>query len=735
MNRSSPDLADCASEPIRVPGAIQPHGRMIVLDATDRRLVAFSANWPGPDAALGAMQAVAFGADRLVLGDAPVPLGRVSLEGRAFDATAHAAGPLVILEFETAAAGGAGPAPIFSLARHFLPRLQQAASLHEVSALAAAQMKALTGFGRCLVYRFDEAGHGEVLSEVLEPGYDSYEGHRFPGSDVPAQARELYLLNQFRIIPDATYTPVALLGVDRDWDPQTLDLSQASLRSVSPIHLEYMRNMGTLASMSVSIVVRGRLWGLVSCHNHAPLFLPYDTRVACEHLGRLLSMQIEAREDNAEVASRAELRHLTLQIISSLSDSDATLQQLVREPEPLLRLARASGAAVLLDDQCWMVGATPAREQVDALAQWLGQDRGGVFHTDRLPELFPAAAAMQSVAAGVLVLSISQVHRHLILWFRPEIVQTIRWAGDPRKEARSEDGRLHPRRSFASWKEQVRGRSAPWLESEVGAAGELRGALLGIVLRRAQEMAEAATELSRVNKELEAFSYTVSHDLRAPMRHIAGYVDLVMDSEGGQLSERSQRYLTNVKEASAYAGHLVDALLDFSRMGRSALKRSDVNTQVLVADLIREVSQLEPGRRIEWDVHSPLPRLWADPLLLQLALRNLLANAVKYTRGRDPARITVRGVDGEAGGGLEVVDNGVGFQMQYVGKLFGVFQRLHQADEFEGTGIGLASVRRIVERHGGSVWANGELNQGASFGFTLPHHTGLAKGGPDRKEF
>ena len=734
MNPSPPDLQSCASEPIRVPGSIQPHGRMIVLAADDQRLVAWSANWPARDAAqaaLGALPAL----PPLAAGDSPVQVGSVTLDGRAFDAAAHSTGAHLILEFEAAAPSASGRAPIYALARQVLPRLQQAKTLQQLSELAAVEMKALTGFGRCLVYRFDDAGHGEVLGEVLDAGYDSYEGHHFPAADVPAQARELYLLNQFRIIPDATYEPAALLGAEPGFDARALDLSQANLRSVSPIHLEYMRNMGTLASMSVSIVVRGRLWGLVSCHNHEPRFLPFDTRVACEHLGRLLSMQIEAKEDNAEVESRAELHQLTMRIISSLADSDATLQQLVREPEPLLRLARASGAAVVFNAECWTVGDTPAREQIDALADWIAQQGVASFDTDRLPELFPAAAAMQGQACGVLALSISQVHRHQILWFRPEIVQTIQWAGDPRKEASSGDGRLHPRRSFAGWKEQVRGRSAPWLASEVAAAAELRQALMGIVLRRAQEMAEVATELGRVNKELEAFSYTVSHDLRAPMRHIAGYVDLVLDAEGATLGERSRRYLSHVKEASAFAGHLVDALLDFSRMGRSALKRSAVNTQVLVADLVREVSQLEPTRRIEWDVQSPLPALWADPLLLQLALRNLLANAVKYTRGRDPARITVRGVSNEAGIGLEVSDNGVGFQMQYVGKLFGVFQRLHQADEFEGTGIGLASVRRIVERHGGSVWARGELNQGASFGFTLPHKTEAAKGGSDRKEF
>ena len=319
-----------------------------------------------------------------------------------------------------------------------------------------------------------------------------------------------------------------------------------------------------------------------------------------------------------------------------------------------------------------------------------------------------------------MAVSISQVHRHQILWFRPEIVQTIHWAGDPRKDVRSVDGRIHPRRSFASWKEQVRSRSAAWSAGELAAALELRQALIGIVLRRAQELAEVATELGRVNKELEAFSYTVSHDLRAPMRHIAGYVDLVLDGEGATLGERSKRYLSHVKDAAAFAGQLVDALLDFSRMGRLALKRREVDTGQLVAEIAEELSRQEAGRRIEWDIAADLPALWADPVLLQVTLRNLLGNAVKYTRTRDPACIRVAPVRNAQGEGLEITDNGVGFPMKYVAKLFGVFQRLHQAEEFEGTGIGLASVRRIVERHGGNAWARGEVGQGASFGFVLP---------------
>jgi light-regulated signal transduction histidine kinase (bacteriophytochrome) len=733
-----PDLADCANEPIRVPGGIQPHGRMLVLAAGDAHVVARSENWPAPPPLADWDSWLAPRLAALQEGESPAPLGSVTLEdGRRWDLTGHRLPRLVVLEFEPTEQPQGLQAPVYALARRFLPRMQGAAGVAELLALAVDELKRLTGFGRCLAYRFDDEGHGEVLAEVLDPGYDAYLAHRFPASDIPAQARQLYLLNQIRLIPDARYTPVPLRCVDPAWQATDIDLSWAALRSVSPLHLEYMRHMGTLASMSVSIVVRGRLWGLISCHDHAPRHVPFETRVACEHLARLLSLQIEAREDNAEVATRLELRQITLEIVSHLTESDGTLRQLTAEPV-LLRLAHATGAAVVLDDECWTLGECPPVERIQELTRCIALQGAEVFHSDRLEQALPqvmrepdgrdgdggrgSAGRDGPSTAGVLAISISQVHRHWLLWFRPEVVMTVRWAGNPHKALQAGDGRLHPRRSFQSWQEQLRGRSLPWRAGEVAAALELRQALIGIVLRRAEEMAEFATELGRVNKELEAFSYTVSHDLRAPMRHIAGYVDLVLDAEEGrQLGERSQRYLKHVKEAASYAGRLVDALLDFSRMGRAALKRTEIDTGLMVAELVRELSQPQGGaRRVVWKVAPALPTLWGDALLMQVVMRNLLSNAVKYSRGRDPAVIEVLPVRRPDGAGLEVRDNGIGFQMKYVEKLFGVFQRLHPAEDFEGTGIGLANVRRIVERHGGSVWAQGEAERGATFGFFLP---------------
>ena len=719
MNATPSDLDSCASEPIRVPGAIQPHGRMLVLDAASRQLLAFSANWLDAAERDDALAQIAARVPSLNAGESAASLGTIRMAGDAVDVSAHRLGEHLIVELEPASIDVGTRAPIYSLARHFLPQLQQARTIDELLAIAVRELKRLTGFGRCMAYRFDDDGHGEVLAEAMDDGYESYAGHRFPASDIPAQARELYLLNYIRLIPDSDYAPVPLHSLDAALAPTSIDLSLAGLRSVSPVHLEYMRNMGTRASMSVSIVVRGKLWGLVSCHDRRTRFLPFPTRAACEHLGRLLSVQVEATQERVEVEQRHELRELTFNIISQRADLDASLLGLVNDPAPLLRLARAQGVAVVLDDACRSHGEVPPVDQILQLAEWLRHRRPQPFDSDRLAVQWPAATTWDEIGAGVLAISISQVHRHVILWFRSSVVQTITWAGRPYKETRV-DGRIQPRSSFSSWTEELQGRSLPWTSAERSAVLELRQSLIGIVLRRAEELNEVASELRRVNKELEAFSYTVSHDLRAPMRHIAGYVDLVLDIEGSKLGDKARRYLGHVKDASAYSGRLVDALLDFSRMGRTAIKPGRVDMVSLCKEIARELTRFESERTLEWDVSPDLPVLWADPTLMQVAMRNLMGNAVKYSRDRAVTQVRVIPAERDGKVGVEVIDKGVGFDMRYVDKLFGVFQRLHQQEQFEGTGIGLASFRRIVERHGGEVWARGVPGEGARFGFVLP---------------
>ena len=506
-----------------------------------------------------------------------------------------------------------------------------------------------------------------------------------------------------------------------------LDLSQSVLRSVSPVHVEYMRNMGTMASMSVSILIDGSLWGLISCHNREPKRVPLHARNACDVLAQIFALQLSARERGAQAEQRLALGQVQARLLGFMAEEDSFVDGLLKHPDDVLALVNAAGAAIVTADRCRLLGATPGEQAVRALYAWLSARGDGdeVYVSEALSEAIPGAAAFADQASGLLAISVSKKYASYILWFRPEVVRTVKWGGNPTKPALPDPeggpDRLHPRKSFEIWKETVQGRSLPWSLPEIEAAKDLRASVLGIVLRRAEELAAMSEELQRSNKELEAFSYSVSHDLRAPFRHIVGYSNLLKTREGANLTEKGRHYVDTIIEAAFSAGTLVDNLLAFSQMGRNALTKISGDMNALVEEVRRKtLRDVPPDRSIAWEI-GPLGRAYADPMMLRLVVENLFSNAAKYTRGKPAAVITMGRLpprDGEAV--FFVRDNGAGFDMAYVDKLFGVFQRLHRVEEFEGTGIGLANVRRIVERHGGRTWAEGALGQGATFYFTLP---------------
>ncbi|CAO4162839.1 ATP-binding protein [Methylorubrum aminovorans] len=750
------DLTACDREPIHLLGTLQPHGFLLVLEGPDLRIVQASANLPdrpGRPAAerleevLGQSIRTAFPeavpALESYLAQAQPSEGAAYLTTLAlesgegpgsYDLAAHRVGDLVVLEFEAVASEAASIQSLDALyprLNAFVEGLHAAGSVAELCALLASDVRHITGFDRALVYRFDRDWHGTVVAEAGNGRLPSYLDLRFPASDIPAQARELYRRNRLRIIPDAGYEPVPILPSHTPSTGTPLDLSQSVLRSVSPVHVEYMRNMGTMASMSVSILVDGALWGLISCHNKAPHRVPLQARNACDFLTRIFALQLAARERGALAEQRIRLGMIQARLLGYMAEEEQFIDGLLNHSDDVLALVDAAGAAVVTAESCRLLGVTPAADDIRALHTWVSSQpiRDGVFVTDSLGEDYPPARAFAERASGLLAISISQRYASYVLWFRPEVVQTVRWGGNPSKPATPDPAggpdRLHPRKSFETWKETVQGRSLPWSGPEIDAAKDLRAAVLGIVLRRAEELAALSEELQRSNKELEAFSYSVSHDLRAPFRHIVGYSELLRSREGTNLSETGRRYVDTIAEAALSAGKLVDNLLNFSQMGRNALNRVSGDMNQLVEEVRRKILRdVPPGRAIRWQVGA-LGRVYADPVMLRLVIENLLSNAVKYTRDRPEALIEIgREPDRDGEAVFYVRDNGVGFDMAYVGKLFGVFQRLHRVEEFEGTGIGLANVRRIVERHGGRTWAEGALGRGATFQFTLPLREG-----------
>jgi chemotaxis family two-component system sensor kinase Cph1 len=735
-------LAACEREPIRTPGSIQPHGFLLTLsgldiDSADNALILqVSDNLAqhtgiDPHRAIGRRLRDVIGAgpadqlrdllDRDNLGERPTHLAVIAFHDIHYDVLAHLHDRLLVLEFEPARQNTRTRQNLAPVVGGFLSRIDDVETIDALGNLAVDEISALTGFGRVLFYRFDEDGHGDVLAERVLPELAGFLGQRFPASDIPAQARALYLLNRVRLIQDASYTPAQLLPRENPRTGRLNDLSYANLRSVSPVHLQYMRNMGTLASMSISLIVKGKLWGLISCHNATPCPVTFHQRTVCEQLGQILALRIGALESADELQFRLDVRRVMVDMLAGLTQGADFIENLRSVLPDLLQFARASGVAIVVDDRLISHGDTPDEKQVRALVDWLNeQDTSNLFHTDRLSDHYEPALAFTRNASGLLAMPISRIHKHYLLWFRPELVHVIDWAGRP--DGKQVVGqRLTPRASFDIWRETVHGASLQWREGELDLAREFRTALLGIALERAEEMAGLAEELGRANKELEAFSYSVSHDLRAPLRHIVGYSNLLLEAGGSDDPERRSRFLVNIKDSARLAGKLVDDLLSFSQMGRAALRPVRIDMNKMVASCIDRL-RLDIGERvIDWRI-DPLPAIMADPNFLHLAVYNLLSNAVKFTASRERASIHVGAETQDAATVFHIADNGVGFNMDYVHKLFGVFQRLHRMEEFHGTGIGLANVRRIVERHGGSAWACSATGEGATFSFSIPNN-------------
>ena len=736
IETSQPDrLASCEDEPIQWPGSIQPHGWLIAFTPAGRVTHA-SANiaaltgrtamsWVGaPIETLFPAGAEACAAElmgwagraeggfvcRFTHGDA---------ELRGF---AHRCGETLILELESCAKTPADQTD--SLQADILEFSRAAEDITDwrsLAELAARVARRSSLFDRVLIYRFDRDFNGNVVAEDGNGVLPAYLGLHFPASDIPAQARELYRRNRLRLIPDASYIPVPILPPCGPDTKAPLDLRQAALRSVSPIHLHYMRNMGTEASMSASLIVDGQLWGLMSFHSQKAHFVELPVRAAMEFLAQMLSGGLAARmhAERARMLVVAQAHHD--QLLAAMAAATPPRPQLLAdEPADMLALTDAAGAAIITEADCLSIGQTPSEAVLRRLAIWLNKrpDRN-LFVTESLAAHWPEAQAHTATASGLLAASISELHPSYVMWFRPEWVHTLDWAGPPEKPSADSGHSLSPRSSFELWQEQVNRRGKPWAAHEIEAARRLRQAITGVVLRRAEELAGLNRELVRTNKELESFSYSISHDLRAPFRHIVGYAELLRERLGTELEATAARYLQTIIDSAMSAGQLVDDLLHFSRLGRSALSPGRVNMNKLVEEARKSLEIEAAGRPIEWRI-ADMPEAWGDQALLRQALVNLISNAQKYARGQSPAIIELWGERLADTNRYSVRDNGVGFDMAYVGKLFGVFQRLHLAEHYEGTGIGLALTRRIVERHGGEITAHGEPGRGACFSFTLP---------------
>jgi light-regulated signal transduction histidine kinase (bacteriophytochrome)/CheY-like chemotaxis protein len=558
---TSVDITNCDLEPIHIPGAILPHGAMLVLDADTLEVLqaagdTFRLLGVPLGELLGQSAATLFRPDQIenVQGLAAAldlakprhlldPQLRV-LAGQPLDASLHRSAGSLVLEFEAADPSDRFAADPLAGVQEMVRGLDESASLQELCHLAAKRVRDVACYDRVLVYRFMQDGSGWVIAESREPHLEPFLDLHYPAADIPQQARALYVKNWLRLITQVDYDAAPLVPVANPRTGKPLDMSQAILRDVSPIHREYLRNMGIDASMSVSIIRGGKLWGLIACHHYSPRILPRHLRAICELFGSMFSLQLEAREKGEQFEERLASRMVLQNLMLNLASADDYAIGLTKESPNLLDYIQCDsdsetatakgGVAVSVNGQLTFLGNTPSKAQIQDLIEWLNTQvpKGdGVFSTDRIGEIWPPGAAFAKVASGVLVISVSQELSDFIIWFRPELVGTSKWAGEPTKLVTSgpNGDRLSPRKSFEVWKETVRGRCSPWTPADLDAAFDLRVSLLHVVLRRinkaAQERKRAAERDKLLMAELDHRVKNTIANIQALVMHTSRNAD------------------------------------------------------------------------------------------------------------------------------------------------------------------------------------------------------------------
>jgi chemotaxis family two-component system sensor kinase Cph1 len=638
-----PDVSACDREPIHRPGSIQPHGLVLVADACTFKIMAgagdieklLAPHWLGAnlDELLGQPVSAQLAAKPNA---STVVLARIVGTETPFDAIAHRVSNTIVVELEPAPAAMPSPIDVLVEMEEAAATFEQAFGLRELCERAARTFRQLTGFDRVMLYRFLDDDAGVVLAEDRDPALGTFLNQHFPASDIPKQARALYVRNRVRIIPDIAYEPALL----RPAGATPLDMSDLALRSVSPIHLQYLANMGVAASASVSIVRDGALWGLVACHHPTPKFLPLHVRMACRALAGSLARQIRAKEDAELYRERIRLRTAEDAVVLRLGSDISLAGFFATAGDDMCRMLGADSFAAVRGTELFVAGRSPRHDDIRAVAAHvIDLGRALPFSTDRLSEQLPAATGFQDLASGVLAVTMSTDEPTILIWFRAEQIEVMNWAGNPHKDLGVDPHiPLTPRASFESWSEAVRGRSVPWTLFEIEAAGRLKRTMFDA--RQNRRLFEVNRELTATIADNESLLLQKDYLIKEVHHRVQNSLQLVSAFLGLQARTVGDDVLTV---------HLAEAQRRLSAVAM-VHRRLHSDEHVQAVDLARYIGDLCT------EIKSTMDKSWGGQIELELApilistdravsvgliLTELVINANKYAYAGASGPITI----------------------------------------------------------------------------------------------
>ena len=744
-------LKHCASEPIHIPSAIQPHGFLIVSCKTSHEITQVSENIQQhlakrPIEFLGKTLFEIL--PKEVIEQLPqkeadqstnsYSLQNVDFDSKPYELSAHCSDTLHVLEFEpkVLSSDDALWNVTFESLRAFSLALDKAQNESELFDLITEKVRLITGFDRVKLYRFDSSWNGHVIAESRAEHMPSYLGLHFPASDIPEQARRLYSLNYLRLIADVRYKPSPLFPPLNSITRQPLDMTQSVLRSVSPVHVQYLENINVRASMSISVMQNGRLWGLVACHHASTKFLPQGLRVLCEILGNMFSAKLTSVREELERERRAARKILLNRLALGSGSVEGTEKLIVKSHSVAMEAMKADGLAIVGPEGVETFGHCPSLEVIDALSNWFAerQDRS-IVHTADVGDFFKTHPIINTVGGGILIAPIGQFSRNSAMWFRKSKVEQVIWAGNPEKPAEETKAgyRLTPRSSFELWKTSIKGRSDAWLMSDV----ETAESITNIILESEKIRAEFA------NSAKTQFLSQMSHELRTPLGAIISIIQLLSRDEN--LNMGQARLITTLEESADSLLALIDDLLDLNRIeaNEMMLEFDDFELAGTLEDIrsVMAVKASEKGIDLRLNYEQAKKLVFhGDRKRLKQVLYNLVGNAIKFTeRGTVTVYASVSS-ENETNMRMlqiEVIDTGIGIPRS---KAEAIFEKFIQADNtisrrFGGSGLGLSICKQLIELMDGEIRLESHPGLGSNFTIRIPLKAGEREPASENKDF
>ncbi|SMC43372.1 ATP-binding protein [Moheibacter sediminis] len=595
-----------------------------------------------------------------------------------------------------------------------IKEIQAAKTEDEIWVALVHNICKITNYDRVMIYKFMNDGSGKVIAEQKHDHMESYMHLYYPESDIPKQARALYLLNYKRIFSDVHSKPVPVKS-----NLKEIDLTYSTVRAMSPIHAVYIKNSGASSSFSTSIIVDNKLWGLVTCHNTEAKHIDLFNRIQAEICTVMAANAYSSIKSQMIMENEALFTLKSIQLKNRLYQYDNLKESLFQNLNTVLEISHADGFAVAFEDEIEAAGETPSHEVIQNVVKWARKHLTTSFYTNHAFALkyYDEIPGLNLLCSGVAISFLGKERSKMLIWFRKEFREHIDWAGNPEKKEVNvldfydqKKKVISPRTSFMVFSEEIQGKSKYWSKKDILEIRKIHDTILETVQYQFEKVSLLNKELSQVNEELDSFSHTLSHDLATPLTVIKLNVQMLGKNKTDEAEKSKIDYILNEIDNMST---MMSNVLQLSRMKHSEYQLQKINPRGFI-EKICEDSKLSYNSFTDIYI-GPTPEIMGENTLLYQLFQNLITNAVKYSSQQENPKVEIRGKENGQWVVYEITDNGIGIPEQERENVFKLFKRFDNAKSFVGSGVGLSIAQSVMKKLSGKLTFESQENVGTTF--------------------